>query len=53
MDEVNEKLDDLKMTMGWLIKGIGIHGLKISDIKYIDWDWVCENYNVDDPHMNN
>ena len=46
LKEIDEKLDDLQKTFNWLISGLGIHGLKISDAHIIDWKWVCENYNV-------
>jgi hypothetical protein len=42
-----EDLENLRKTMNWLISGLGRHGLQISDVKHINWQWVCENYNVE------
>lgn len=41
------QLIDLEKTLNWLIDGYGKHGLKISDVHYINWAWIVENYNVD------
>jgi hypothetical protein len=46
LKEIDDKLEDFRKTMKWLIAGMGVHGLKLSDIHTIDWEWVCENYNV-------
>jgi hypothetical protein len=48
LPHIQKKIKDLQLTMTWLIKGAGRHGLKVSDVKHIDWNWIKNNYNVDD-----
>jgi len=44
---IDKQLDDLEKKMHWLIDGLGKTGLKISDCSFITWEWVIENYNVE------
>jgi hypothetical protein len=48
LKEIEQELEGFRKTMKWLIAGLGVHGLKLSDVHTIDWQWVCENYNVED-----
>lgn len=40
------ELESKRKSMNWLIRGLGRTGLNLSDIKFIDWGWVREYYNV-------
>ncbi len=48
LKEIDAKFVDLQKTLNWVINGLGLHGLKISDVSRINWSWIVENYNVDD-----
>jgi hypothetical protein len=52
MNKFIDKLDDVHRTLNWLIDGMGIHGLKLSDLSIIDWNWVCINYNLENKNDN-
>lgn len=47
--ETDQNIKDSINKFKWLIRGHEVHGLKISDSKYIDWNWINKkNYNVDE-----
>ena len=48
LKEIDKQLNDLQKTLHWLIDGLGVHGLKISDVSIVDWEWICENYNIEE-----
>jgi len=48
LKEIKQQIEDNRKLFSWLITGLGIHGLKISDAKYINWGWVIENYNIEE-----
>ena len=52
MEKIYDKLEERKRVLKWLISGLGIHGLKISDAKYITWGWVIKNYNIPENQFN-
>ena len=46
--DIFELLEERKLVMSWVIRGSGIHGFQIKDIKILNYDYIVEHYNVID-----
>jgi hypothetical protein len=42
------ELDERLKVLHWVINGLGLTGLKISDSRNMTWDWITIHYNVND-----
>ena len=47
LSDVYREVENSRKKLKWLISGIGIHGLKLSDNSHLTWDWITENYNIE------
>lgn len=47
-------LEDKRRAIKWLIQGLGIHGLKISDLRHKNFttEWIIIHYNADEDYFN-